>query len=344
MKLKTTADVHDLMESYVTSAALGTALELGLFWRLAEQLQTAADVAQAFDIPLHRCRYWLELLVSLGLLECDGAAYALSATARTAILDAYSQESWAYLAREERYRFPVVRDLALHIHEPGSVWAAQGLTPPDWFAQMEASPQYARQFTRMLYELHIPLADELAKTLDMTGVRRLMDLGGGSGVMSLALLRRYPDLVSVIIDIENVCVVGCEIAAEHPEGNRITYHVADFLHDELPGGFDLVLDCDAGDYSDGLLRKLHGVLNPGGRLVIVDQFALEKGVAPASRLHWSFLGALARPDFSFPTAAEVKTRLTQAGFQILSESGLPQGKSRRWSSDWIVIEAGKGES
>ncbi len=340
MKLETTADVHDLLESYTAWSALGTALELGLFWRLAEQSQTAADVAQALDIPFNRCRYWLELLLNLGLLERDNKAYALSATAQTAILDAYSQESWVYLARAERRASPVVRDLALHIHEPASIWAAQGLTPSDWFAEIEASPQYARQFTRTLYELHIPLADDLAKALDMTGVRRLMDLGGGSGVVSLALLRRYPDLVSVVIDIKNVCVAGREIAAEHPEGNRITYHVADFLHDELPGGFDLVLNCDAGDYSDNLFRRLQAVLNPGGRLVIVDQFALEKGVAPASRLHWSFLASLARPDFSFLTAAEVKTRLTQVGFQILSERNLPQGKSRRWSSDWTVIEAG----
>lgn len=91
-------------------------------------------MAQALDVPPNRCRYWLELLVNLGLLERDNKIYAPSATARTAILDTYSQESWTYLAREERQRFPIVRDLALHIHEPGSVWVAQGLTPPNWFA------------------------------------------------------------------------------------------------------------------------------------------------------------------------------------------------------------------
>ena len=88
MKPTTTEDIFDLIDSFVTSAALGTALELGLFWRLAERPQTAADVAQAFDIPLNRCRYWLELLAGRGLLDRDDDAYALSATARTAILDA----------------------------------------------------------------------------------------------------------------------------------------------------------------------------------------------------------------------------------------------------------------
>ncbi len=57
MKLTTSADVRDLMQAYVDSAALGTALELGLFWRLAEQPQTADGVAQELDIPIKRCRY-----------------------------------------------------------------------------------------------------------------------------------------------------------------------------------------------------------------------------------------------------------------------------------------------
>jgi 16S rRNA G1207 methylase RsmC len=68
---------------------------------------------------------------------------------------------------------------------------------------MAQSPERARRFTRMLGEIHRPLAAELAETLDMTGVRRLMDLGGGSGVVSLALLNRHPELTAVVVDIAN---------------------------------------------------------------------------------------------------------------------------------------------
>ena len=40
----------------------------------------------------------------------------------------------------------------------------------------------------------MPLAEELAGCLDMRGVERILDLGGGSGVISLALLEKHPDL------------------------------------------------------------------------------------------------------------------------------------------------------
>jgi predicted O-methyltransferase YrrM len=341
MKPVTTDDVFDLMDAYLTSAALGAAMELGLFWLLDEGPLDAASVARALEIPVNRCRYWLQLLGSVGLLEQVSNGYAPSATARTAILDAYGQETWAFLAQEARMGFPVILDLALHIREPGSVWAALGLTPPDYFAQIVESPERARAFTRMLYEIHLPYADELANSLDMSGVERLMDLGGGSGVVSLALLRRYPHLSAVVVDIPNVCAAGREIAMENALEGRITYHAADYLQDDLPSGFDLVLECDAGPYSEALFRKIRAALNPGGRLVIVDHFTAAEDVAPPSCLFWAFGGSLANPNATYTTITEIQARLTRAGFQPLSESTLPPRGVLRWSSDWVVIEARK---
>ncbi len=345
MKPVTTDDVFDLIDAYITSAALGAAMELGLFWLLADQPLNAADVAQALGIPINRCRYWLQVLSHIGLLEQVAQGYAPSSTARTAILDAYSQQTWAFLAQEARLQFPIILDLALRIRERGSVWAAQGLTAPDYFAQIVESPERARAFTRMLYEIHLPYADELANSLDMSGVERLMDLGGGSGVVSLALLRRYPHLTAVVVDIPNVCAAGREIAAEVAGENwlekRIAYHAADFLQDELPSGLDMVLECDAGPYSEALFRKIRASLNPGGRLVVVGHFVPAEGMAPPSCLFWAFEGAMENPNFTYTTAAEIQARLMRAGFQVLSERTLLPKGVLRWSSDWVMIEARK---
>jgi SAM-dependent methyltransferase len=331
MKPKTSNDIWAMIEVHIDSAALGAALEMGLFWMLADKPQTAADIAQELNIPLGRCRYWLEILLEIGLLDRDGDVYSPSPTAQTAILDAMSKESWALLAKDNRDRFPAVSNLTEDIHEPNSVWTKLGIDRPQYVPQMMESEERARHFTRMLYEHHLPLANELADTLDMKGVKRMMDLGGGSGVVSLALLRKYPDLESVIIEIENVCVAGREIVAEHSEGDRITYHSADFLNQKLPDGFDLVIECDLSIHSEDLFRKLHGCLNNGGRFVLVDQFAPAKGVAPPERLRWAFLGSLGSPDFSYLTADEIKGHLGAAGFAVKSERDLAEG--------WHLIEA-----
>jgi SAM-dependent methyltransferase len=343
MKPTTTEDVFDLMDAYVTSAALNAALELGLFWLLAEQPLEVPAVAQALGIPVNRCQYWLQFLSTTGLIERGPKGYAPSITAHIAILDACSQDTWAFLARDARERFPAIIDLALHMRQPGSTWAAQGLVPPDYFEYLVQDPERARGFTRMLYELHLPLAEALAEALDMGGVKRLMDLGGGSGVMSMALLRRYPDLHAVVVDIANVCAAGREIAAEASVAARLTYHVADFLHDELPSEFDMILMCDTGGFGEALLQKIGQALSPGGRLVIVYHLAPEPGLAPEPLPYplWAFLASLESPDVNYPTMIQVRTRLDQAGFQLLSEAILPQKGTLRWTKGWMMIEARK---
>jgi predicted O-methyltransferase YrrM len=163
--------------------------------------------------------------------------------------------------------------------------------------------------------------------LDMTGVNRLLDLGGGSGVVALALLRQHPHLTSPVVGIENVCIAGREIAQENSLSDRITYQAADFVHDELPGGYDMVLHCDIGFFQEELCRKLWAALNRGGRLVIVEHFAPAEDVVHPARLYWTFLDSLADPDASVMTVAQFQTQLPQAGFKLPSESTvLPGGR------------------
>jgi hypothetical protein len=121
MKPTTSDEVFELMESFATSAALNAALETGLFWMLVEGPLDASEIARAQNVPPHRCEYWLQLLVSIGLLEHRRKGYVPSATARTVIIESYSQDTWAFLAGEMRDRFPAVLDLARQIQEPGSV-------------------------------------------------------------------------------------------------------------------------------------------------------------------------------------------------------------------------------
>ncbi|MFC2031135.1 methyltransferase [Chloroflexota bacterium] len=337
----TTEDVLELIDAHLVSAALGTALELGLFWQLSDRQMDPDEIANELGIPSNRCRHWLQLLSKTGLIEQVSGRYRTSSTGQTAIMAAYSRESWALLASESRERFPAVLDLALRIREPGSVWAAQGRAEPDYYDNIVQRPDWARRFTHMLYEFHAPLADVLARHLDMDGMHRLMDLGGGSGVVSLAFLRRHPDLSAVVLDTANVCVAGREIAAENSMGDRISYQPVDLLEDDLPTGFDVALECDVGLHVAEFLGKVRSALNPGGRLIIVDKFAPAEGFAPPSRVHWAFAGSLANPDSAYATVAETEEVLARAGFRLLGNYPLPQRDPVRWSEDWTVIEAGK---
>jgi ubiquinone/menaquinone biosynthesis C-methylase UbiE len=335
MKLKTKDDVNLLMYAAAPSAALGAAIETGLLWQLAERPMSAAEVAQSLNIPGKRGHYWLQVLDELGILEKSPAGYTPSPLAREAILDSLSKESWQHLILDDRERTTGVRSLALFIQEPGSIWAAQGLAEPvSYVNRMRRSPVIAREFTRMLFEVHQNLANEIAERIDMTDVEQIMDLGGGSGVVSMALLRKYPSLKATVVDIENVCVAGREIAEEQGLADRISYHPAEFTDGEFPAGFDLVLECDVGVTSEDLFRKSWRSLKPGGRFVLVELISPSENQAPPTRVEWTFLDSLRDPDFGFPTFDQIEKQLVQAGFEVLPERPT-------FGKGWSILQARK---
>jgi predicted O-methyltransferase YrrM len=338
---KTTEDILELMNGSLLAAILGAAMELGLFWRLAEQPLSTAQLAQSLSIPLNRCQYWLQILGELGLVEDTSEGYALTAIAQEAILNVQSQETWAFQAREDRDLAWYVRDLALNISQPMSAWQAPKLNPPDYFQQAEQDPTYIARFTRKLYQIHTLLAEQLAGMLDLRGVRGLLDLGGGSGVVSMALLHKYEALACVVVDRESVCQAGRVIALENKLEKRITYLAADFLKDELPTGFDMVMLCDVGAFSQMLFRRIHNGLNPDGRLVIVDKFAPGRTSAPPSRLLAAFVAALETPaeTVDYITTEVVRGRLKRAGFRDISVTPVPHKDNLPWNIDWTLLEA-----
>ncbi len=309
-----------LLDRPVEGAALGAALELGLIPTLEAEPADTASVGRGLGICPGRCEAWLRVLEAIGVVEELGSRWRPTQAARASILGGYTAGTWALLAQEARERLAAVVDL------PGALRAAPGekwVGTAGYVEQMAADPERARRFTRMLYEIHQPLAADVAAALDLGGTRRLMDLGGGSGVVAIALAKRWPKLEVTIVDIATVCAAGREIAAAEGVDDRILFQGADFLRDPLPGGFDAVLECDVAVFSEALFRRIRETLRPGGRFVIVDELLPDEASADRSRRAWALVRTLADPAWRAPTVGWIEELLGRAGFGQIRRTDLP---------------------
>lgn len=303
MRITTVADVHETLGAPLPSVAVGAALELGLFWSLESGPRTARSIADEFDIPVPRCHAWLDVLASLELLEEGDEGYRLSPTGRSAILGGASREAWRYLAQEAREAYPLGIDLVHRLSRRGPV-----TDDPDaitnYVDKLRASPERARRFTDLLYELHGWLGEAVADTVDLGGTRQLLDLGGGSGVVALALLRRFPGLTCVVADIPAVCAAGRAIADRTELAPRIAYRPIDFMRDDLPRGFDTIMTCDT-RFDAGLLAKISRALPEGGRYLLVDRWLDSGATQRAALAAQVFERSLVDPDVVIPTIEQV---------------------------------------
>ena len=335
MRITSVDDVFGLMGASLPSAALGVALELGLFWTLENGPRTSPDIAAELDIPEHRCRAWLGLLASLGLLEERDDGFVLSSTGRSAILGGGARETWRYLAQEAREAYPLGLDL---VHRLGVLGPVSD--EPDAIAhyvdKLRSTPERARRFTYLLYELHGWLGQAVASTVDLGGARRLLDLGGGSGVVSLALLKRFPDLTAVVADIPAVCAAGREIADGTDEASRIDYRPIDIRLDDLPDGFDVIMTCDA-SFDEALFARISRALPPGGRYLLVDRWIDTGPTQRAALAPEVFQRSLVDPDTTVPTIEQV-----YRGLHAVDLEPSPYAELDRPA--WKLIEARRTET
>jgi len=148
---------------------------------------------------------------------------------------------------------------------------------------------------------------------------RLLDVGGGSGGMTLALCGGLPELSATILELPRVTPITRRFVAEAGFEGRVSVIEGDAVAAPPSGKYDLatlssviqVLDPDA---AASLLVNVGRALEPGGRIVITGRILNDDRISPqhVALFNLVFLniynGGLAH------TEAEYRGWLQAAGF------------------------------
>jgi predicted O-methyltransferase YrrM len=133
----------------------------------------------------------------------------------------------------------------------------------------------ARHLTLALAGRARNVAPLLAERVPLRGARRLLDVGGGTGIYSIAWLQKDPELSAIVLDRPEVLKVAAEMAADCGVGDRLECVPFDMFSDQIPSGADVVLlsnvlhDWDV-PQCRALVRRCAAALPQGGRVVVHD--------------------------------------------------------------------------
>jgi len=136
--------------------------------------------------------------------------------------------------------------------------------------------ELARHFTLALAGRAVNVAPVLADRLHLADSRILLDVGGGTGIYSIALLQKYPRLRAIIVDRPEVLRVATEFAVKYGVADRMECTAADIFADPLPAADAILLSNVLHDWDvaecQNLIQRCTCQLPLGGQLIVHDVF------------------------------------------------------------------------
>ena len=134
--------------------------------------------------------------------------------------------------------------------------------------------QLAAHFTLALSGRAKNVAPVLAAQVPLNNATTLLDLGGGTGIYSIAFLRANPGLRAIVFDRPEVLKTAERFANDHSVADRAQLLPGDMFADPLPNADVILLSNILHDWDvaecQTLIHRCAASLNPGGRLIIHD--------------------------------------------------------------------------
>ena len=303
----TPTTIRELAMNFQASRVLLTAVELRVFSLIADGSLTSAEVAGLAGSDPRATDRLLNALCSMQLVTKldgrfsntpgsrryldDGSPDYVAGLAHTAGM----WHTWTGLTDAVREGRPALRAA---INDRGDAWLEPFIAAMHYRAAQQAP--------------------RIAELVGLGGVRRALDVGGGSGAFAMAFARQEPGLEAVVFDLPSVVPLTRKYLADGGLANRVTTAVGDYLADPLPRGFDLVflsavVHSNGPDQNAALLRSCAASLNPGGRVAVVDFVMDEDRVAPPGGTFFALNMLVATDHGDTFTEAEIRGWMTAAG-------------------------------
>lgn len=163
-------------------------------------------------------------------------------------------------------------------------------------------------------------AERLSAALPAALGRRVLDVGCGSGIWSLALLAQRPELQVTGLDFPLVLDTFARAAEAAGLRERVRFLPGDaFLCELQPDSFDLVvianlLRLEPAPRARALVMQLARALPPTGSMLIIDAFAAGDDAAELARTVYALHLALRERGGDVHSEANVRAWLSDAGF------------------------------
>ncbi|MHC4477785.1 MAG: methyltransferase [Planctomycetota bacterium] len=255
--------LQDLSWGYRATRVLQVANSLGVFTALAGRQMSAEQISRQCRSKRQLTDKLLIACAAMGLLKKRQDQYENTELAET------------YLVQGARL---YQGDIIAH---SGAVWDFWSDLEGQIRTQAVPEDRQAEQHRNFIMGMdNIALAGRgqlFLDHVDLSGRKRLFDVGGGPGSYSIAACKRYPQLSAVVFDLPETIEIAQEVIAREDMQDRVGVVAGDWSKGAFGRDNDVVLLSNVlhgpGSDAEMKLNKAYESMVPGG-LLAVQEFLL----------------------------------------------------------------------
>jgi len=300
------------------SIAMVAAMELDIFSQLIDKPLNSNEIAKKLNVKPQKLSQLLYALVAAELLTVEADVFSNTAETEHFLVKGKPE----YLGG--RYQF--YRDRWNDALQ--SVDSIREAKPKAKLDFGEMSYDDLDRFLRGLHPSAIALGEQLGEQFDFSSCNKMLDVGGGTGGVSIALTKAHSSMQATVLELDSVIPVAKKIIQEEDAEERVNLQTVDIISEPPVGNFDSAVICNYLQIlsSTDAIKSLHniyGVLKEGSEIYIIGRIIDDSRTSPAEIVAFNMVFLNVFDEGQAYTEKEYRNWLQQVGFEFKQRILLP---------------------
>jgi predicted O-methyltransferase YrrM len=310
-------DLMNRIRAFQESRALLTAVELNLF-NAVGQGATAAEAAGRLQADERATEMLMNALVALEMLQKKDGVFRNTQLAA----------QYFTVSSSDNLRLALMHTASLW-----DSWSTLTECVRTGTSQQRASVEgrdqrWTEAFIAAMDRNVAERAPLVTRAVDISGVRRMLDVGGGSGGYSIAFAKASPELHAEVLDLPAVLPLTQQYIEKSGLTDRVKTRAGDLKRDEFGHDYDLVFVSAICHMlgpveNECLFRRCFAALAFGGRIVVQDFILMPDKTAPRHAALFALNWLVVTKNGGNYSGDEYSAWLGKAGFRDVRQVLLP---------------------
>lgn len=308
----------EMATAYWVSRVIHATAKINLADHLASTPRTADELAGPTGTHAPSLYRLMRTLASLGVLSEDSShRFSLTEVGEALKSNApgAAHATILTLASEWMSRGWEELPYSLQTGKPG-LTKSLGMPIFDWLAK---HPDEASRFSETMVGVHGQEPAAIAASCDFSVLPTIIDVGGATGNILCAILKRHTGVRGILYDLPHVVRDAPKFIEARGLSNRITIESGSFFEKIPAGGDAYLLSHIIHDWSEeqclSILGNCRKAMKPGARLLIIEM-VLPEGNTPHPGKMLDMM-MLVGPGGQERTEKEYGELLSKAGFKLI---------------------------